>query len=156
MASAREGNARRWTRSLRLVLEERGGEIRLISKQRVNMIPPPALAAPGEGQSGAWAELRTANDEAVYHHLIAHLSAPGVEVFSPDPKQSVRRIDDASVTKTIVIVVPDTDDARSLVIMGHTARRADARVSAAEAFRAGTGEIARFDLSDDAGNGGRS
>src|SRR5215211_3206358 len=107
-------NARRWARSIRLIFEDVGGELRLVAKQRVNMVPPPSPIIE-QGQSGVWAELRTAQDEPVYQQILAHQMAPGVEVFSPDPKRSVRRIE-SSAPKTIVIVVPDTEEARSLVI----------------------------------------
>lgn len=150
---ATQRNARRWARSIRLIFEDVGGELRLVARQRVNMVPPPSPVIE-QGQSGVWAELRTAQEEPVYQQILAHQMAPGVEVFSPDPKRSIRRVA-SSKPKTIVIVVPDTEEARALVIMGPAAEKGR-RLTSAEAFRTRSSEIARFDLSDDREKGGRS
>jgi hypothetical protein len=48
-------NARGWARSIRLIFEDVGGELRLVAKQRVNMVPPPSPVIE-QGQSGVWAE----------------------------------------------------------------------------------------------------
>jgi hypothetical protein len=146
---ANERNARRWTRSVRLILEESGGEIRLISRETVNMMPPPAPVIPERGQSGVWAELRTRDEKPVYHQILAQLSVPGMEVFSNDPKEGIRRVD-SDRPRTVVLIVPDTDEARALVIMGPADPRAGNRM-AADPISGASDEIARFDLSDEGG-----
>lgn len=146
---ANERNARRWTRSVRLILEASGGEIRLISREPVNMMPPPVVVTPEKGQSGVWAELRTRDEKPIYQQILAQLSVPGIEVFSNDPKEGIYRVD-SDQPKRIVLVVPDTEEARALVIMGPADPQAKNRM-AAESIRGGSDEIARFDLSDEGG-----
>ena len=146
---ANERNARRWTRSVRLILEASGGEIRLISRELVNMMPPPSPVAIERGQSGVWAELRTRDEKPVYQQILAQLSVPGMEVFSNDPKEGIHRVD-SDRPKTIILVVPDTEEARALVIMGPADPQAKNRM-AVDAIRGGSDEIARFDLSDEGG-----
>lgn len=146
---ANERNTRRWTRSVRLILEESGGEIRLISREPVNMMPPPTPVTPERGQSGVWAELRTRDEKPVYQQILAQLTVPGMEVFSNDPKESIRRVD-TDRPRTVVLIVPDTEEARSLVIMGPADPKVKNRM-AVENIRGASDEIARFDLSDEGG-----
>lgn len=148
---ANERNARRWTRSVRLIFEASGGEIRLISREPVNMMPPPPPpVTPEQGQSGVWAELRNADEKMIYHQILAQLSVPGIEVFSNDPKEGIYRVD-SDKPKIVVLVVPDTEEARSLVIMGPPTAEAKDRLAADAVHHGGSEEIARFDISAEGG-----
>jgi hypothetical protein len=142
-----QSNRGRWVRSLRLLLETDGETVRLISKQPVNMVPPPMPVIPDDTHVGYWAELRTRSGEAIYHHLLSQQMEQGKEVFSPTPERSVQRLTTPRGTRTFTIVVPDTEEARALVIVGPSPVKLGVEGKARKR-QAARSEIATFDLSD--------
>jgi hypothetical protein len=100
--------------ALRIILQATGDEYRLLRKpQRVEMIVPPAPVETDPG--GVYAELRDANDGTLYQHDISSRIAPTVEVFSEDG--AIERVAVPARTRTIMLILPDDADARSLVVV---------------------------------------
>ena len=70
-ASGATGDHRRQQRALRLIFEQRGDELKLVSTQRLNMVvPPPQALVPKGDTRGSWFELR---DGEVLVPLAAHI-----------------------------------------------------------------------------------
>ncbi|MDR6842015.1 hypothetical protein [Pseudoxanthomonas sacheonensis] len=142
--SGATGDHRRQQRALRLVFEQRGDELKLVSTQRLNMIvPPPQALAPQRATRGSWFELRDREGRPVYRRTIDN-PRQGIEVVADAPGEALRRIDDDQGFRAFFVVVPDIADARKFVL--HAEPRLGSRDDAAKAARnAATHE---FDLSD--------
>jgi hypothetical protein len=97
-----------------VILEERDGEFRLVRKQRVEMLPPAAATSVDAAQEDVYAELRDANEHALYQQSIAAQLASGTEVFAPDG--SMQRLP-SSRPRMIMLVLPDEAAARALVFL---------------------------------------
>lgn len=143
-ASGATDGHRRQQRALRLIFEQRGGELKLVSTQRLNMIvPPPQALAPQRATRGSWFELRDRKDRPVYRRTIDN-PQQGIEVVADGPGDALRRIDDDKGARAFFVVVPDITDARKFVL--HTEPRQGGRDDAAKAARESATH--EFDLSD--------
>ena len=141
-------------RAVRLTFTYEGEEVRLVSRQPVEMIVPPTDKLSGyEGEQGFWVEVRTSQDETLHRRVMEDPLRQDVEVFSPDPEQSVSRRPVEKPSGSFSMVVPDFDEADHVALMSSGAPSAAARgVSPEEAARAPSGsatEFARFSLRSD-------
>jgi len=76
--------------AVRLIFEYDGENVRLVSRQHVDMAPPPSDALDGfAGQKGFWAELRGADGGLLYRQVMHDPIRRDVEVFSDDPLQTI-------------------------------------------------------------------
>jgi hypothetical protein len=106
------------------------------------MIAPPPTARPVEGQSGFWYELRDGQDRLVYQRTTQNPIRFDAEVFTGEPRESIRRQEVASPRGTFVLLVPDVPEAESIVLFG--APLAPRMISEGRAAK----EVIRFPLRD--------
>ncbi len=150
-------SAGRPVRTVRLVFSYQGDEVRLVSRQKVDMIPPAPTGPPMErgaaGRSlaaapaaGCWYEVRDAGDRALLRQPMADPIRRDVEVFSPDPGRSIRRAPQANPRGTFVVLVPDLPEGREVVLLA--APGPGAGFAADARAEGGVREIARVALDD--------
>ena len=145
--------------ALRLTFAFEGAEVRLVSRQPIEMIAPPTDRLYGyEHEQGFWIEVRSSQDETVHRQVMHDPLRYDVEVFSPDPKESVVRRPVEKPSGSFSVVVPDLNEAEHVALLSSGAPSAAARGMTPEAAaRAPSGpatEFARFSLRPDRGGGG--
>ena len=134
--------ARPSRKTLRFTFRASGGEVRLVSLERLEMICPPMIGQhPEPGRSGGfWMELRDGRGRVLFHRLLHAPLADSVEVHSPDGK--IQRVFGQPGDRTFEVLVPDDPDAKSIVMMGEYADPTKASL----APEGGARELARFDI----------
>lgn len=143
-ASGATGDHRRQQRALRLIFEQRGGELKLVSTQRLNMVvPPPQALVPKRDTRGSWLELRDREGRPVYRRTIDN-PQQGIEVVADGPGEALRRIEEDTGVRAFFVVVPDIAGARNFVM--HAESRLASRGDKAE--MTATAATHEFDLSD--------
>lgn len=136
-------------KTLRLTFQVSGGEVRLISQERLDMICPPTIGErPEAGKHGGfWIELRDANDRSIFHRVLHSPLADSVEVHSPDG--TIRR-EFGPVSESIFeVLLPDSDEASSVALMGEyldAAKFSREQDQGIPETRRGARELARFQL----------
>jgi hypothetical protein len=138
-------------RAVRLRFTYEGDEVSLVSRQPVEMTAPPTDKLSGyEDEQGFWIEVRSGQDQTLHRWVMEDPLRRDVEVFSPDPEQSVSRAPVEKVSGSFSVVVPDLDEADYVALLSSGAPSATARdVSPEAAARAPAGpatEFARFSL----------
>ena len=134
-------------RTLRLTIKSSAKGLELIAVEHLPMITPPQ---PGERpevgrHSGHWFELRDGENRVLAHRLIDESLLNSVEVHSPDGK--IQRVFGELRETTFEVLLPDVDGARFAVLVGDPIAPAKTPAAQADARRAQSGEITRFDLS---------
>lgn len=133
----------KWRRSLRLIFIYEGDKIRLKSQQSVTMIPPaPTTKRSQEKQSGFWYELRDQDGRPVYYKVMHNPIRFDVEVFDVPGEEIIRQPIEYP-RGTFQLLVPDTKEARELVLFSSPLKPE----AAGEPAR----EIARFILKAEGG-----
>lgn len=132
-------------RTLRLTIKSSARGLELIAVEHLPMITPPQ---PGERpeagrHGGHWFELRDGENRVLAHRLIDDSLLNSVEVHAPDGK--IQRVFGELRDTTFEVLLPDVDGARFAVFVGDPIARAPG--AQADARRAQSGDIARFDLS---------
>ena len=125
--------------ALRLTFAYEGDDLRLVKRQRLEMIAPPPDPTTGyEGQSGFWFELQDVAGRVLYRRVLHQPIQYDVEIYPADPALPLtrRRLDEPR--GIFVLLAPDLEQARTLVICGSPRDPEMAHLPAAE--------IARFDL----------
>ena len=123
-------------RTLRLTFSYEGSAVRLVSRQSVEMITPPASSVPiREGQTGFWYELRDQEGHLFYQRAVENPIRFDVEVFSDDPKQSISRQKVDNPRGTFVLFVPDIPEGYSVVLFSPPLNRDEATQPAKELAR---------------------
>jgi hypothetical protein len=109
----------REARSVRLIFSYDGDEVRLESRQPVEMLAAPSDPVEGyEHQTGFWTEVRDAQG-SVLHRQIMHDPMPrDAEVFSPDPKRSISRVPIERPHGVFWVLVPLVPEADHVALMG--------------------------------------
>ncbi len=111
---ARQGDP---TRAIRLTMVQDGGNLKVLSRQSVRMRVPESDATYGfENKSGFWVELRSAAQECVYRRGIPNPMEDEIEAPSGDPERPFTRAAAPSKGRVFVVLVPDTEEARELVL----------------------------------------
>ena len=122
------------TRAIRLTLVQDGDNLKVLSRQSVRMRVPESDATYGfEGKSGFWVELRSAEQECVYRRAIPNPLEEDIEAPSGDPERPFTRARAPAKPRVFVVLVPDTDAGRELVL---TASPRGARAGKARPFAA--------------------
>ena len=141
------------TESVRLIFEFEGSEIRLVSRQPVDVVPPVGEPVAGfEAEMGFWAELRDAEEGVLFRGLVPDPMAQFPEVFSEEPDQTISRAATPLEKGAFTVVVPSVPEADHLSFV-RTAPPPGAEALGLEAVS--TGEIARFSLKESPGPGQR-
>jgi len=145
--TARARSSRRPS-AIRLIFSYEGNDIKLESRQRVNMVTPPGepLESDPQEQSGFWVELRDRAGRTLRRQLLHDPIRYDVEVFSDDPEQSLARIPVERPSGVFVVVVPEMEDADYVALIGTPPEQRAARAPARE--------IARFSLAEAPGGRG--
>ena len=142
-----EENAEKPEGVLRLTFTREGNVLHLESAQPVDMVPLPSHERldPQEQRSGFWIELRDQQDRAVYRRVVPDPRPTWTEVFTGDPAEPFAQYQGGAASNVFVLVVPDRDAARTLVLVGEPVAEA---AGAPSPRLASASEIARFDLRD--------
>jgi len=123
-------------RTLRLTFSYEGSVVRLVSRQSVEMITPPASSVPiREGQTGFWYELRDQGGHLLYQRAVQNPIRFDVEVFSDDPQQSISRQKVDNPRGTFVLFVPDIPEGYSVVLFSSPLNPEEATQPAKELAR---------------------
>ena len=144
-------------RAVRLTIAFEGDRMELVSQQSVAMkVPPSDPVEALEGTTGIaermgfWVDLKDAADRTLYRRVMHEPIRRDVEVFSPDPRQTVQRAplpETAGPRGVFSIVLPELEAAQAVSLIGPRLEGATPaeRLTAAEGA-APVGEIARFEL----------
>lgn len=125
--------------ALRLMFSYEGRDVRLVSRQSVEMVTPPSdPIRVQEGQAGFWYELRDAEGRTLYRRVIQNPIKFAVEVRSDDPKRPLMWQKVSEPRGSFVLLMPDLKQAYTLVLFGSPPEPE----AAAEPAK----EIARFNL----------
>lgn len=146
-ARARSGAAGESPKAMRLTFSYDGDDVKLVSKQTVDMVVPPSDPVKGFArQKGFWAELKGAKDKTLYRQVMHNPTRNDAEVFSDDPEQSISRAPAPTRKGVFVVVVPETDkgEAVALVRSSPTKKGADRGLRSLATERAT--EFARFKI----------
>jgi hypothetical protein len=107
-------------RVLRLTFSYEGSAVKLVSSQKVEMTLPPSHAlAPAERESGFWFTLADKTGNPVYRRVVQNPIRFDKEVFSPGREGSLHREAVAKPRGSFVVLVPDQEDARTLMLFSH-------------------------------------
>ena len=122
--------------AIRLIFEYDGDEIRLISRQHVDMLVPPTDALEGyEGQQGFWTEVRDTDGNTLHRQILTDPIRRDAEAFSDDPAQSISRVPVERPAGVFVVVVPDLDTADHVALMNNPPGPSELRTAASESLR---------------------
>ena len=123
----------------RLTYAYQEDNIRLLSALRVQMVAPGSTgAAPTQGQTGNWLEVRGAQDELLHHRALPELIQHDREVFTNEPGRSMHRVPVKRVQGEFEVLVPEMPGGESITVHGHPpgTRRTDAaKVLARTSFK---------------------
>ncbi|HYC91038.1 MAG TPA: hypothetical protein VEO54_17605 [Thermoanaerobaculia bacterium] len=102
---------------LRVTFAVRGGEVRLESAERLEMIlPPPVGERPRKGRNGGyWMEVLDQAGNSLFHHLLDYPLRNSAELYSPN---HIERVFGEPMDGHFEILVPDDPRARELVLIG--------------------------------------
>ena len=105
------------THAIRMTFEFDGGDVKLVSQQRVEMTLPASDPVQGhEGQKGFWYELRNAQNRTLFRRVAHPPMRPDVEVFSPDPNKTLSRQPAPNRKGVFVALVPDNAEGQDVVL----------------------------------------
>src|SRR5687768_7436765 len=105
-------------KTLRLTFRVADGEVKLIKRERVNMITPPSVGEfPRIGKHGGfWMELRDTNDRGLFHRALHAPLGETIEVHSPDG--TIQREYVPTRESIFEVLLPDYGEATSVVLCG--------------------------------------
>lgn len=118
MSSETDRKAQKKPKTLRLVYAYDGDEVKLVSKQRVDMLlpaqetKPEVLASPGLKY-----ELRDKEECSIFSNIIENPLRSDIEVFSDNPKQTARRVEMPKKKGSFVLLIPEISEAENLVLL---------------------------------------
>jgi len=164
-------------RAVRLTIAYEGDRMELVAQQSVAMKVPPSdpveggpgpagpgvdLGEPGEGavaRTGFWVDVKDAEDRTLYRRVMHEPIRRDVEVFSPEPRQTVQRapLETAEPRGVFTVVLPEIEAAQAVSLIGPRPQPAEPtgpatpaglakQITAAERAAAPVGELARFEL----------
>lgn len=136
-------------RAVRLTIAYNGDQMELVSQQNVAMRVPPSdpvesLTAAAEEPTGYWVDLKDDQDQTLYRRLLDDPIPSHVEVFSPDPEQSMQRVPVAEPRGVISIVLPEIEAAQAVSLVGPPTPSPESPLAMSEPEP--VRELARFDL----------
>ena len=103
----------------RLTFAYDGDRVELVSHQWIDMRAPAGLDAPADvDRPGFFVEMRDAADRVVYQAAMHPPIQRDIEVFSPDPAESIRRVPVEQPRGTFQVVVPDLPEGETVLLRG--------------------------------------
>ena len=99
-------------------------------------------------RAGFMVDLKDEQDQTLYRRVMHDPIQRDVEVFSPDPRQTVQRAPVALPRGVFSVVLPEIEAAQAVSLIGPPPPSAERRlgVARAEAIQEPAREIARFEL----------
>lgn len=120
--------------AVRLIFVYEGGDLRLVSRQQVDMVTPPAeRPTGGEVTAGVWAEVRDVDGQVLDRRAVPDVLRPDVEVFAPEPGPSVARAPVQRPRVAFAVLLPELPGADHVALLaapeptGPAAAAAEAR-----------------------------
>lgn len=135
-------------KSLRLTFAYEGDDVRLVSRQEVDAIPP-ASDDIADGAEGFWIEVRSDQDEPVHRRVMEDPLRSDVEVFSLEPDRSLARASVERLSGSFSVLVPHLPDATEVALFSSSAPGAQQLRAALGEPHTGAVEVARFSLRGD-------
>ena len=136
-------------RAVRLTIAYNGDQMELVSQQSVAMQAPPSdpiedVAA----RAGFMFDLKDEQDQTLYRRIMHDPIQRDVEVFSPDPRQTVQRAPVAEPQGVFSVVLPEMEAAQAVSLIGPPPPSAEREfgIAGTEAIQEPAREIARFEL----------
>lgn len=106
-------------KSLRLIFSYEGDNIKLLSSQKVNIIPPPSDdIQENREHSGFWYSLEDNNGRSLYHRVTRQRLHEEVEVFTNERENSIQRRKVENPKGTLILLVPDISEGHSVALFG--------------------------------------
>jgi hypothetical protein len=140
--SEQQPGSGRAARSVRLIFSYDGDDVRLESRQPVEMLAPPSDPVEGyANQLGFWTEVRDAQGSVLHRQVLHNPVRRDTEVFSPDPEHSIARVPIERPHGVFWVVVPLVPGADHVALMGPAAT-----ATAAAAFAPAVVELQRVSL----------
>lgn len=134
-------------RAVRLTFAYDGDDIRLESRQNVEMVTPPSdPVGEGEAVTGFWYELKSEGGQTLYRRLLHNPMEQSREVFGPEG--SIHRVPVERPSGVFSVVVPEVLGGR-FVTLAHTPMPASGGPRGAAAAWPERRELARFDLREE-------
>lgn len=136
-------------RAVRLTIAYSGDQMELVSQQSVAMkVPPSDPVEEVAARAGFMVDLKDAQDHTLYRRVMHDPIQRDVEVFSPDPRQTVQRAPVAEPRGVFSVVLPEIEAAQAVSLIGPPPPSAERPFGVAriEALREPAREIARFEL----------
>ncbi|HEV3401408.1 MAG TPA: hypothetical protein VG078_06260 [Acidimicrobiales bacterium] len=104
--------------AVRLIFAYEGGDLRLVSRQRVDMVTPPTVAPAGPAAGGGvWAELRDVRGQVLERRAVPEFPRPNVEVFGPAPAPSVSRAPVERPSGAFAVLLPEVAGADHVALL---------------------------------------
>jgi hypothetical protein len=119
-------------RSLRLIFEYDGDRVDLVYSQPVDMVAPSSASLDDfADRLGSWVELRDLEGVALHRQVLHEPIGASTEVFSPDPEESLRRVERTRQKGAFTVVVPDLLRADQVAVVADVAPLPVARAEGA-------------------------
>lgn len=135
--------------AVRLIFVYEGDAIRLLSRQPLDVVVPPADAARRrDDRSGFWVEVRAETEDVLYRRAMTDPATIHSEVFSPDPAVSPERAPEPQAVGAFTVLVPNDEAASHVVLMGSPPPGGSPAPRMASPRKAPVREIARFPIRD--------
>lgn len=127
--------------SLRIFFEYEGNNVNMVKMERVAATPPPADPDPvKEGEAGFWYELQDAEGKTLYRRVTQNPIKFAFEVTTGEPDRPLAWKQASEVRGSFPLLVPDLEQATTMVLFS----------SPLEPARAGepAKELSRFSLKE--------
>ena len=112
------------TAAWRLTFEYDGEDVRVVSQERVEMLPPPDdEELLSHGDAGYWVEVRDDDGEVLYRQVVHDPIRTDIEVFPEDPSQPIERVALDHPRGLFQVVVPDLPAGSQAVLHGQASRQ---------------------------------
>ncbi|MHA7287975.1 hypothetical protein ACX80I_17025 [Arthrobacter sp. MDT3-44] len=141
MTENTEGKPSSQRRAVRLIFQFDGDDVTLISQQDVDITRVPALREP---PPGSYVEVRAADGGALSRVPIGNVFSTSIEVFPESTAEAIVRVDVDKPSGAFTVVVPASEDAARVAVLGvRAARGAEGKL---EAERSAPEELGVFPL----------
>jgi hypothetical protein len=112
------------TAAWRLTFEYDGDDVRVVSRERVEMLAPPDdEELLSQGDAGYWVEVRDDDGAVLYRQVLHDPIRTDVEVFPEDPSQPIERVALEHPQGVFQVVVPDLAAGSEAVLQGQASRQ---------------------------------
>ncbi|HET6980049.1 MAG TPA: hypothetical protein VFI24_27195 [Pyrinomonadaceae bacterium] len=104
-------------KAMRLTFSYDGDDVKLLSKQRTDMILPPSDVVKGYGKyKGFWAEVRNGSDKTLYRTVMHNPTKNDAEVFPESPDGDISREPAPKRKGVFVVLVPEIDNGEDVIL----------------------------------------